>query len=333
MSSSFPGLTDADFEAYAPSKWKSNVHNRPRLEVKQKLLSLGRDLAPRLVGADGSPLATEASVEHPARWNHQQVEAQHLYFSRNEEARKELDRIIERGQSLASRIDDPTPQRNHLFLALTVAHERVELGLRLHPDARVDRQNLERKCEDHFEREKLVGQLRRLPAGFTIGLAQGPIADAHEVDETRVRELLESFAAPPPAPASPLGAFAASLPGAAPPPSRLLTIGLAVPRAEVVAAGPAFGERAAEALTALLPLYHFIAWSRDNDYVSMRDVLQRERQVKRQRGIVRHDEVRVVRGMFAGKTGVVQEIDARGGVKLLVGKLLVKVDAEDVDKR
>ena len=39
----FTGLSDGDFEAYAPKKWKSNVFNRERLEVKQKLLALGID--------------------------------------------------------------------------------------------------------------------------------------------------------------------------------------------------------------------------------------------------------------------------------------------------
>src|SRR6202011_6200375 len=88
--SMFPGFTASDFDAYASKKWKSNVFNRERLEVKQKLVSLGRDLQSRMVAADGSPLAVEASVEHPALWNHKQVDAQHLFFSRNEGARKEL---------------------------------------------------------------------------------------------------------------------------------------------------------------------------------------------------------------------------------------------------
>jgi hypothetical protein len=323
--SSFAGLTDADFEAYAPKKWKSNVWNRERLEVKQKLLGLGRELAGHLAADDGSPLAVEASVEHPALWNHKQVEAQHLYFSRNEGARKELDRIIERGQSLASRIDDPTPQRNHLFLALTVGHEHAEAALRLHPDARVDRQNLERKCEDHFEREKLVHLLARLPEGYRVGVSAGPVLEARAADESRLVEVLTAFRAPPPlAPPGPPG------PGGIP---GMFQVSRGVPRAEVVASGAAFAETARSLLAALLPLYHFVAWSRDNDYVSIRDVLQRERQAKRQRGLARNDEVRVVRGMFAGKMGVVQEIDARGGIKLLVGNLAVKVDAEDVVKR
>jgi hypothetical protein len=317
----FPGLTDGDFEAYAPRKWKSNVWNRERLEVKQKLLALGRELAPSLAGADGAPLEVAASVEHPALWNHKQVEAQHLFFARNEGARKELDGIIERAQSLASRIDDPTPQHNHLFLALTVEHERAVAALRLHPDARVDRQNLERKCEDHFEREKLLGLIERLGADFCFGVAGAPATPATDASDPRLTEVLAAFRAPAPA---------LALPGA---PARLLQVERPFARVEVMADGPAFAERARAALAALLPLYRFVAWSRDNDYVSMRDQLQKERESRRQRGLAKNDEVRVVRGMFAGKLGVVQEVDARGGLKLLVGKVAVKVDAEDVVKR
>ena len=67
-------------------------------------------------------------------------------------------------------------------------------------------------------------------------------------------------------------------------------------------------------------------------WLRLREALQKEKQVKRQRGLALRDEVRVVRGMFAGKLGVVQEIDARGGLRILVGKIAVKVDANDVVK-
>ena len=99
----FPGFTAADFDAYQPKKWKSNVFNRERLDVKQKLVALGRELQGAMLAPDGSPLAVEPSVEHPALWNHKQVEAQHLYFSRNEGARKELDAIIDRAASRSRR--------------------------------------------------------------------------------------------------------------------------------------------------------------------------------------------------------------------------------------
>src|SRR5262250_3062286 len=137
----FPGFTSRDFDAYAPQKWKSNAFTRERLEVKQKLVALGRTLASGLVAADGSPLAVEASAEYPALWNHKQVEAQHVYFFRNEGARKELDQIIDRQKSLASLIDDPSHQKNHIYLSLTIAHQDATIALKLGHDADVDRKN------------------------------------------------------------------------------------------------------------------------------------------------------------------------------------------------
>jgi hypothetical protein len=318
----FAGFSDADFAAYAPAKWRSNVYNRERLEVKQKLTALGRDLAAGASAADGAPLEVEPSVEHPAQWNHKQVEAQHVFLSRNADARRELDKIMAKGQSIASLLDDPTPQRNHLFLAVTVAHDRAEVALKLHPEARVDRQNLERRAADHFEREKLLALLRALPEPFRIGLTTGPLSPAAAIDPPRLDEVLAAFARPA-APANPL------LPSA----QSLLYAGRWFAPAEVVAAGAGFFDQARQALAALLPLYHFIAWSRDNDFVSIRETLAREKQAKRQRGLQARDEVRIIRGMFAGKLGVVQEVDARGSLKVLVGKLAVKVDADDVEKR
>src|SRR6187399_440481 len=108
----FTGLGASDFDAYLPAKWRSNVYNRERLEVKQRLWALAPSLATALLGPDGAPLTAAASVEHPALFNQKQVEAQHLYFSRGEAARRELDAIIDRARGVASLLEDPTPQRS-----------------------------------------------------------------------------------------------------------------------------------------------------------------------------------------------------------------------------
>ncbi|MGZ3408440.1 MAG: transcription termination/antitermination protein NusG [Polyangia bacterium] len=315
----FPGFTAADFDAYQPKKWKSNVFNRERLDVKQKLVALGRELQGTMLAPDGSPLACEPSVEHPTLWNHKQVEAQHLYFSRNEGARKELDAIIERGKSIASMIDDPSPQRNHLFLAVTLSEQAMELSLKLHPDARVDRENLERKCDDHFEREKLLHLLRGLD-GFKIGITPDVVAVA-ELDEGKLLELVAQ-----------LGKSASPQPLAIGAPQRLFYVGRALARDEALAAGAAIVDEAKRLLQSLLPVYRFIAWSRENDFVSIKETLQKEKQQKRQKGLQKNDAVRIIRGMFSGKQGVVQEVDGKGSLRVLVGKVAVKLDAEDVQK-
>ncbi|HEX6835198.1 MAG TPA: KOW motif-containing protein, partial [Polyangia bacterium] len=265
-------------------------------------------------------LAAEPSVEHPTLWNHKQVDAQHLYFSRNEGARKELDAIIDRGKSIASMIEDPSPQRNHLFLAVTLSEQALELSLKLHPDARVDRENLERKCDDHFEREKLLHLLRGLGDGFRIGITPDLFA-VGELDEGKLLELVAQLAKSPTPQALTLGA-----------PHKLLYVGRAIARADALAAGAGIADDAKRTLQALLPIYRFIAWSRDNDFVSIKETLQKEKQQKRQKGLVKNDAVRIIRGMFAGKQGVVQEVDAKGGLRVLVGKVAVKLDAEDVQK-
>ena len=311
----FAGFTDSDFEAYAPKKWKSNVFNRERLEVKQKLLALGKELTPALVATDGSALLCEASVEHPALWNHKQVEAQHLFFARNQASRKELDRIIDRARSMATMLEDPTPQRNHLFLCITLSHERIELALRLHPDARVDRQNLERKLAEVWERSVFLDLVRGLPDGYRVEVTGGAATTAGQLDDVGLRDLLAALARPE-----------------APGQTHWLTIGRSVPRAEVKAAGAGLVASARSDLSALLPIYQFIAWTRENDFVSMREVLKAEKQTQRQKGLAKHDRVRIVRGLFAGRAGIIQELDARGAMKVLVGTLAVKVAADEVEK-
>ena len=308
----FPGFTEADFDAYAPSKWSSNVYTRNRLEVKQKLLSLGREVAGGLCAADASPLACDASVEYPALWNHQQVDAQHLYFWRSPQARKEIDGIIDRGRTMASLVEDPSPQRSHVFLSVSLTHDHVEIALKLHPDALVDRQNLERKCEDFFARDKLCALVHALPGEWCVGISGGDMVPAGSFDDDALRRVLAAFLQPG---------------------SQWLTIARCYPSAAGTAGSPGFGDLARADLAALLPIYQFIAWSRDNDFVSIRETLQKERQTKLTKGLAKNDRVQIVRGVLAGKEGVVQDFDAKGGLKILVGKMAVKVDAQDVVKR
>jgi len=295
------GLRDADFDAYLPAKQRSNVYNRERLDVKQRLLALAPRFA-SLTGSDGASLEVAASTEHPALSNQRQVEAQHLYLFRGEVARKQLDAIIDRARGVASLLGDPTPQRSHLYLAIGLSVDRVEVTLGLHPEATVDRQNLARKTSDPYELDRLVSLLHQLPDGFLIGGH-----DVCAIDRDALQALVRS--------------------------SDTLTIARSRPRAEALSAGAGIADLLTSDLAALLPLYRFCAWARDNDHVSVKEALEKTQTERRQKGITRGDEVRVVRGLFAGQHGTVQEVDPRGGLRLLVGKRTVKLDAADVERR
>jgi transcription antitermination factor NusG len=306
----FTPFSTKDFDAYLQNKWESHVFNRERLEVREKLEALGKLLNPSLVGGDGAPLECEVSTEHPALWNQRKVQNQHLFFSRNKEARKEIEGIISRKRSMAALIEDPSPLRNHIFLAVMIDKDQVELSLKLHSDAAVDRDNLQRKCQEYFHREKLVNLVQDLPQGYSLGIYGRPERATTEIDDDALQALIQEL----------------------PSSGSWLTVRRTLSRDDPVVVEAGFVDVARDGLSHLLPIHNFIAWSRENDFVSMRDTLKKKEAKTRSKGLSKNDRVRVVRGMFSGKTGVVQGTDAKGGLKVLLGSMMVKLTGEDVVK-
>lgn len=312
----FVPLTDKDFDAYLPKKWQSNVFNRDRLEVKQKLQALGQVLAPSMVDAGGAPLECEVSAEHPALWNQRKVQNQHLFFSRNEAARAEIDGIISKGRTMAALIEDPSPLRNHIFLSLMLDHQQVELALKLHSDAAVDRENLQRLGQDFFLVEKLVGLLNQLPPEYRVSLTdqgqlQGQDTPAAEVTPEVLEQLITAL----------------------PTADAWFSVRLCIDRADAMEHGEGLAEFARQQLSLLLPLMHCIAWIRDNDFISISETLKKEEIRKEARGLEQGSKIQVVRGMFAGKRGEVLAVAAKGKLKVRLGSLTVNLDSKEVEAK
>src|SRR4051794_19724158 len=125
MPLSFPGLTEADFDAYQPSRATSNSFVRPRLAVKEKVLAVGRELAERARHA-GVALEVHASDERPSVWNKKSVTEQWVFLWRDRAARAELERA-HGDRKLGESLLDPTPYYRHAFLALFLDAERFEV--------------------------------------------------------------------------------------------------------------------------------------------------------------------------------------------------------------
>src|SRR5262249_50607202 len=146
----------------------------------------------------------------------------------------------------------------------------------------------------------LLGMLRGLEADFTVGRltvgagSAGPAAgesqSAREISDEALRTLINKFVET----------------------KEFLFLGCSFKRDDARLASGAFEETARAVLMGLLPVYKFIAWSRENDYLLMRETLKQEKQAKKQKHLAKNDRVRIVRGMFAGKTGQVQELDTKG---------------------
>jgi transcription antitermination factor NusG len=311
----FDGFEARDFEAYAPSKWQSNVFNLERMRVKDKLTSLGQQLSPMVPSPDSPPLGYEVSVEHPALWNNNTVSDQQLYFTRSEDERKELFTRNTRARPMSSLVADPSPDREHMVLCVVVSEPGVEICLKLHPNATVDRQNLVTKLTDRWHMQALVDLLANLPSDFHVGFAGGDMSAPSTLDADALRVLVQAFA----------DGSASSNPSE----TKVIVVGRTFEPEAVCEAESGFADLARETLQALLPLYQHLAWSRQNDFVEAKEAIRKDKQVKKARGIRQHDSIRVNRGLFSGKTGVVESIDAKGLLKVRLGTMVVKLDAKD----
>lgn len=241
-------LTARDFDAYAPEKATSNAYSRPRLEVKQRALAWARGVVARLAEL-GIAVDVHGSDEHPTLRNKKRVDCQWVFFWRDQAARDELDRLLDRGRSIASVIDDPSPYTRHAFLALRLDAGTVEVCFAVHPEAQVDVDNLRARLADGAETlaGELLGALGALPDEFAIGVTADDRLAASAATPEALRAMIERAAS-----------------GQVP-----LWIGWSVTRETAIEHAALLDEQLEDALVALAPIYRLATWSRDNDHVGL----------------------------------------------------------------
>lgn len=246
-------LTVTDFDAYAPEKATSKAYSRPRLEVKQRVLSWARRIVARLA-ALGISVDVHGSDEHPTLRNKSRVDSQWVFFSRDHEAREDLDRLLDAERKLSAEIDDPSPFARHAFLALKLDSFRVEVCFAVHPEAKVDIDNLRARLTANDESRDGVHQLtaeltttlHALPDEFAIGVGDERVA-AHAATPSAIESMLERASE-----------------GQVP-----LWIGWSVPRDVALEHAETIGEQLEDALIALAPVYQLVSWSRQNDHIAL----------------------------------------------------------------
>ncbi len=243
---SFQGFSASEFDAYAPPKASSNASNRPRLEAREKAMTLGRVMQAD-AKALGLALELRASDEHPSLWNKRSVTAQWVFLWRDADARRELEGLLEGGRSLKETLTDPTPFFRHAFLALHVDADGVEVSLRVHGDAWVDAKNLRARAASTEGRAALVEAIRALPEDFVLGVTDGARLSVRDVTDATFDEALAAWSQP----------------------SQWWSVGWPLPRAVVLDQGGALEEPMLEAFRALVPIYRLVAWSRDNDLIAV----------------------------------------------------------------
>jgi hypothetical protein len=305
----FDGFSAADFDAFEQRKWSSNAFNLERLEVKLKLAALGRALAGPLF-EELEDQEMELTEERPSIFNQRQVRDLTVFFYRNLEARKRLGAILDKARSIADHVQDAAVHHRHLILGVRIDQAGVQAGIFIHKYAWVDWKNAEQRCQGYGELDRLGQILGGLPAQVRVGHGQGLSAE----DPVAASLDGEAF----------LGGLGKADPWT--------VVGAAFDRSEPVLADDGFVDQAGGLFQQLLPLRAFIAWSRQNDFHDLKEVIK-EHQEKVQRkfsSVEVGDQVRILSGLASGRVGVVDAIEKKGVVKVRMGLLVMSVKMEDL---
>jgi transcription antitermination factor NusG len=304
----FRGFEPADFACYTRDKWSSRLHNRARMNVQGKLTALGRGLQEAL-SDKLQALVFETNDPIPSVFNSHAVDAQWLFLIRDQENRRALSTIIDREHTLADNLKDSALSKRHLILAAKLHEGGLDVMLGLHRHAWVDVQNVLRKLSFEQEGRRLARLLGELPAELAEHLhVVGPLGvePLATVEAGRLLEHVRAFSDE----------------------HDWLILGRNFAADAPELQDAALVGQVAAHFEALLPLYRLLAWSKENDWLSLQLSLHEQKEQAKRGELEAGDEVKVTSGLFQGRTGVVQSVDKEGMAKVQLGKMVVQIKVQ-----
>ena len=244
------GLTrfeEGDFHALSEGLQRDPQYNDRRLATRRKLAAVAAEFLRRWKESSHAregmaELSARTSLHQPHAFNHMQVKRQWAYICRGKREKSRLKQAL--GAELAKDLD--AAYRN-AYLCVAVEAQALEVSLRIHPDAWFDGQNLLRRIEREGS-EIWRALLNTLP-GFRLQLDnwKGEWL-CGKLDGDRLAEFLRYYKP------GELGlALIQRLPAASG--QRELACAEGTPLALV------------EALETLVPLYRYMAWSKESDFL------------------------------------------------------------------
>jgi hypothetical protein len=237
----FPGFKPGDFAAFTKPKQRDEAFNGERLVVKRKLAALGKAISAALAAA-GLPVEAKTSLSHPYTYNGYRVDSMWVYFGRDEKAKKAIKSKL--GGELGKDVD---PTYQGVILLVEIDEKRIACGMKIHPAAWWDGQNIKWKIQRaEGAAKELTSLLNALPRGYVMTLGDWKRRyEAGKLYEADIRNYFQYFS----------------------PGEQWLHLLAEVPTGEAIEAGPAFAERAAALVTAAVPVWRFAAWAPTNDVV------------------------------------------------------------------
>ncbi|MBN2715315.1 MAG: hypothetical protein JXX14_05640 [Deltaproteobacteria bacterium] len=229
-----------------------------RRKVKDKLDVLGKQLTSDFQDA-GLELVMHLSDDHPSLWNNKKVDTQWLFFSRDTNAQRELSEIIDTEKTLAATLVDPTPLYRHIFLGVSMNETALEVGIRLHHDAWVDRKNLLAILTSPDKCTGFLNICRGLPTHIGFGLHQNDLSQVNTLDDAAIQAFQEEFDT--------------SSKG-------WMFFGARFSREDVTEKGGVIQDAVRDTMKQLVAVYQYIAWSPQNDALSIDTIVEQKKQAR-----------------------------------------------------
>jgi len=300
----FSGFSPKAFEAFEPHKWASNRFNLERMMVRDQLRALGSLLEPALCA--GRTLEWDVTPHVPNIFNAHKVQELVLYFTRTDAEKKAILPLLDSRISLPEQLSDAAEHHRHATLAVRIAQDGLLAGLAMHSTAWLDVMNLLNRCRNPLERSQFLALVRDLPRGSEVVVAPGRTVRASEFEASHLHDLEDAVLNE----------------------TFLIWFGVRFEASSPVVQGSAFLPVCRDALLAAAPLYDFVAWRKASDYLS---IAEEQRRLRDQEHAEVADlfpgaRVRVTDGPFCNREGVVTELDHRGFVKVLIGKVTLRTE-------
>ena len=302
-------LSKEDFANYEIKRRSSAMYTLQRRQVKDKLRQLSLEIE-AILGADLNGLSTVFSDAAPSLANHHSVDRQWLSWLRSDEASAKLRAL--QGELKLTDPDalDMAPHHRHAQLAVVVDERFLETSLRIHRRSMVDRENFAARVKDSWARDGMIELLKACGDGYSFGAV-----NARDLPEQVVAE----------ASADSLNSWLRDGED-----RDWICVTATCSIEDVEALGEGLAPACVERLQPLLALYRFVAWAQDNDHIEAKKAIKEAKAEKTRAGFSKGDQVRILAGLWAGRRGTIEDVDKKGGVKVSVGLVSVKVKVDEV---
>ena len=305
----FSGFDEADFAAYEQKKWSSNAYTLARRTAKDKIL-LVANAVENTLSEQLDDLELFGSDEAPTIANGRKVEAQWAFFIRAADARAILKPRLQTTDLGAASLFDIALQSQHIALSVKLNFDGITISVDLPSKATVDRENLKLLLQEEDFVEAFIGILQSLPGSSTVGFETNR-AEALTLSSEQIVTFGEQLCDV----------------------DSLFSIQTLIPSEDVISVGATFSDTIVQISERFLPVYHQLAWSKDQDRIELLKEIKKVEKTKKQVHAASFqvgERVTILSGLFSGRVGYLQEINDSGKAKVMVGPTAVNVEAKDL---